>query len=320
MFTSPRDLSAGGPRSDAVVREVAPPRPEAAVCALCNQALRPHASIPADYLDEVSYTSELRSRVPALRYGRCRKCGAIWATDARRDEELLARIYAELPAQYWTNLSGHQPTFDRWDGLLQRFARGLVLCDVGCGDGKFLEGISRRWEKHGLEPGREAAARCRGRGLDVAVGTPLTTNAPGTYDVVTCIDTIEHMLHPQVELDAMARMLRPNGLLFVLTGDAGLWTARLPGSRWEYLHCVGHVSILSRRALLEMMKRTSLEVLYHRTVNHHAGIELIPWLWELARNYSRRARGYRRYRRMHYHHDHQLVIARKRYVPREEGV
>jgi 2-polyprenyl-3-methyl-5-hydroxy-6-metoxy-1,4-benzoquinol methylase len=320
MFTSPRDPSAGNPRSDRVAREVAAAWPEVAVCALCNQALRPHASIPANYLDEVFYTSELRSRVAELRYGRCRQCGAIWATDARRDEGVLAQIYAELPAQYWANLSGHQPTFEHWDGLLQRFARGLVLCDVGCGDGKFLEGISKRWEKHGLDPNREAAAHCRRRGLDVAVGTPLTTKAPGTYDVITCIDTIEHMLHPQLELDAMARMLRPNGLLFVLTGDAGLWTARLAGPRWEYLHCVGHVSILSRRALLEMMKPTGLGVLYHRTVNHHAGVELVPWLRELARNYLRRARGYRRYRRMHYHRDHQLVIARKHRAARGEGV
>ncbi len=317
MSTSTPNPSASDPRAGAAAHGVPSRQLIGATCALCNVSLRPYALIAACYLDEAFYTPELRSRVPELCYGRCRGCGAIWATDARRNEGLLAEIYAGLPAEYWTNLSGHQPSFERWDGLLQRFAPGRLLCDVGCGDGKFLEGISKRWERHGLEPGRAAAALCRSRGLDVTVGTPLTTDGVNTYDVVTCIDTIEHTLDPRVELDAMAGMLRPGGVLLVLTGDASAWTARLPGSWWEYLHCVGHVSVLSRRALLTLLRRAGLEVLQDQTISHHASVPLGRWLWELGRNHWRRARGYRRYRRMHYHRDHQLVLARK--PPVESG-
>jgi SAM-dependent methyltransferase len=308
---STRDPSSSGPRAGAAADGLPARQAGGPVCALCHQALRPYAVIPAHYLDEVFYTVELQNRVPDLHYGRCCRCGAIWATDERRSDGLLASIYAELPTTYWTNLSGHPPSFEHWDGLLQRFARGRALCDVGCGDGKFLEGISKRWEKHGLELGREAVALCRGRGLDVRLGSPLTADPTRVYDVVTCIDTIEHVLDPRAELAAMARMLRAGGLLFVLTGDASVWTARLPGPWWEYLHCVGHVSVLSRRALLTSLRQLGLHVLYQQTVDHHAGVALRTWLRELARNYWRRLRGYRRYRRMHYHCDHQLVIARK---------
>jgi len=319
MSTPMPNPSASDPHAGATAGRLPTRQLSDSSCALCGDALRPHASIPAHYLGEVFYTVELQNRVPELHYGRCARCGSIWATDARREEKLLARIYAGLPTEYWTNLSGHPPSFEHWDGLLQRFARGRTLCDVGCGDGKFLEGISKRWEKHGLEPGLEAAMLCRRRGLDVRAGAPLSTNTPGTYDVLTCIDTIEHMLETAAELGAMARMLRPDGVLLLLTGDASAWTARLPGSWWEYLHCVGHVSILSRRALLTLLRRAGLHVLYQETVDHHAGVPLGRWLWELGQNHWRRVRGYRRYRRMHYHRDHQLVIARKPRARREEG-
>lgn len=305
------NLSTSDPHAGTVTGRLLARQRSDTVCALCGDTLRSYASIPARYLGEAFYTAELQRRVPELRYGRCAGCGSIWATDARLDERLLARIYAGLPPEYWTNLSGHPPSFEHWDGLLQRFARGQVLCDIGCGDGKFLEGISRRWEKHGLDPGLEAAMFCRRRGLDVRAGTPRSADAPSTCDVVTCIDTIEHMLDPAAELDAMVSMLRPGGVLLVLTGDASAQTARLSGGWWEYLHCVGHVSVLSRQALLTLLSRAGLELLHQESVNHHAGVSLGRWLWELGRNHWRRVRGHRRYRRMHYHSDHQLAIARK---------
>ena len=128
-------------------------------------------------------------------------------------------------------------------------------------------------------------------------------------DVITCIDTLEHMLDPRAELEAMMRMLRPEGILLILTGDAGTWTARLAGPWWEYLHCVGHVSVLSRRALLTYLTRAGLKVIRQETVSHFAGVKPGPWLLELARNYWRRARGYG-YRHLRYCRDHQIIIAR----------
>ncbi|MFQ5805445.1 MAG: class I SAM-dependent methyltransferase [Phycisphaerae bacterium] len=279
-------------------------------CLLCHAPLKPYASIPARRLNDWFYTKNLRDLVPTLHYSVCPTCRSLWAVDGRRDESLLSEIYADLPTEYWAEMSNDQRFYETVDNLLERFAHGRRLCDVGCGDGKLLRGLSECWEKYGLEPGHVAAGICRSYGYDVVVGTPLSSAKRDAYDAVTCIDTIEHMLDPAGEVAAMARTLRANGILLIITGDAGAWTARLAGPWWEYLHCVGHVSVLSRRALLSYVMRAGLRVIRRETVSHYAGVKPGPWLVELVRNYWRRARGHG-YRPLRYCRDHQMILARK---------
>ena len=75
----------------------------------------------------------------------------MWACDARRDPELLARCYAASPQGYWTNLRNDVRMHARIAALLERFAGGRQLCDVGCGDGRLLMALRTRWRVHGLE-------------------------------------------------------------------------------------------------------------------------------------------------------------------------
>lgn len=45
------------------------------------------------------------------------------------------------------------------------------------------------------------------------------TQAPGPYDVVCCFETIEHLPEPQRFLEAVVRVLAPDGLLVISTPD-----------------------------------------------------------------------------------------------------
>ncbi len=283
-------------------------------CPVCESVLREYALISSKTLKEAFYTPVVRDLVPSLHYGRCKRCGSLWATDGRRDAELLSRVYAQLPRDYWITRCDRTREYRQIDQLLDRFAAGDVLYDIGCGDGQLLRRLSDRWRKHGIEPGREAVGICRESGLDVVAGSPTGLQLEEVCDVVTCVDVLEHMLDPQAEVAAMARILRPDGILLILTGNPACWTARLAGGWWAYLHCVGHVSILSRTGLVRTLNNAGLEVIHQSTVSHAASIPLRPWLWQWVRNHWRCARGYR-YRRMEYCRDHQLVIAKK--APRQ---
>ncbi|HOO18289.1 MAG TPA: class I SAM-dependent methyltransferase [Phycisphaerae bacterium] len=234
----------------------------------------------------------------------------MWACDARRDPELLARCYAASPQGYWTNLRNDERMHARIAALLERFAGGRQLCDVGCGDGRLLMALRTRWRVHGLEAAPAAVKLCRAKDLDVEFGTPANSDRVGAYDAVTCVDTLEHMLDPVAELSGMAAMLRAGGVLLAITGDARSWTARLSGAAWEYLHCVGHISVLSRAGLCRMLTGAGLSVLTQRGLGHSASVGIRAWAAVWLGNLWRRFRGYRS-RRVPYCHDHQLVIARK---------
>lgn len=284
--------------------------PTLRACPVCGPDLLPWAEIPSRYVREAFFTDELRALVPALSFGACPQCRSIWATDRRRDAELLNRIYTQLPYEYWTRFSCDARLYRHVDDLLHRFAPGRVLCDVGCGDGKLLQSVSERWEKHGIEPGRAAAKLCRAQGFIVTVGTPCTTIDETTYDAITCIDTLEHMRDPGAELAAMAAMLRPGGVLLIYTGDPAAWSARLAGRWWEYLHCVGHISVLSRRAITQLAARCGLSVIHRERLGHGAGASPAVWLRGYITNVYRGLRGCR-YVRLPYCRDHQLFVARK---------
>lgn len=287
------------------------PRPEALTsCPLCGGAVRPHARIDARRVDEVFLTEQLRALVPHFTFVRCVHCASLWADDARRAPGLLDALYADLPPEYWGPLVATDAYFGWIESLLRRYARGPYVWDVGCGDGKLLSALSARWRCAGLEPGRSAVQRCREAGLDVRAGSATTAGLRECADAVLCFDVIEHVADPLGELAAMAGMLRPDGVLIVLTGDAAAWTARLAGPVWEYLHCAGHVSILSRPALVRCAASLGLVVEAAETVDHPYSKALAAWLPDVLRARWRRFRT-GLYPRLRYCRDHQVLVARR---------
>jgi len=92
------------------------------------------------------------------------------------------------------------------------------LLDAGCGTGDFLDSMrAAGWEVEGTELSNAATAQCRNRGLSVS-STDLQSQAgelESTFDVITMINFLEHVLDPVGDLGAVHRMLRPDGCVVV---------------------------------------------------------------------------------------------------------
>lgn len=279
-------------------------------CPICDVALKPYACIPGEELGEVFYTPELRALVPELRYGQCPECRSIFATDGRSNPELLAETYAALPASYWQPLENDHRLQSRTERQLQRWAPGKRLCDVGCGDGAWLASFGEQWKRFGIEPGASAAERCQQRGLEVHVGTAGDVHQEEPFDALTCIDVTEHLPNPIQDLREITRLVRQDGILVIFTGDPATWSARMAGAAWQYLHCVGHISILSRHALRRILEDLGFELLTQATLSHASSVGFWDWLrrW---RHQRRRQRQGKRLQVMPYFHDHQFIVARR---------
>ena len=143
-------------------------------------------------------------------------------------------------------------------------AKGRLL-DVGCATGFFLDlARSHGWDVVGSEVSTFSAHYARERfGLDVRLGTLRTLQfEAGVFDVVTMWDVIEHVADPLADLQEVHRILRPEGLLSLITPDVGSWVARLLGSRWEEFRRVReHVYFFSRRTMSEMLRKADFKVL-----------------------------------------------------------
>jgi SAM-dependent methyltransferase len=281
------------------------------VCPACGGAFSARELLRIERVDDgerMKIAGEWQSPT-RLTYQRCGRCGSLVAVDARRAPSALEGAYDDLPDEYWGALSAKPAFAERLAGEIARYAPSGDLWDVGCGDGALLKELRGRWTLHGIEPGQRAAHAAQRRGLDVRVGTATTLNLSGVADVVLAVDVAEHLLQPELELRSMIRMLKPNGVLLWLTGDASALTSRIAGPNWYYLHCLGHVTVFSASALVGLMRAHGLREVVEKRFAHAGQTPPLRWARRLAGNLARKALR-KRPAAVHYFRDHVLVAAR----------
>lgn len=145
---------------------------------------------------------------------------------------MMGAITLDEPGAYFDRLAAFEA--DHWwstalwriaDGWIDAMARGcrsLDALDVGCGAGLTLARLAARTDLRrviGVEPSREAIRHARRRG-DFGLVTGSALNLPfrsGSFDVVTCLDVIQHLPAEGSRLatSEIARVLRPGGIAIV---------------------------------------------------------------------------------------------------------
>jgi len=182
--------------------------------------------------------------------------------------------------------------FERALGDLRTMTPAGRLLDVGCGTGLFLD-LARKqgWRVCGVELSRALAERAsRGADLEIWQGDFLAAPyPPGSFDVITMWDFLEHVLDPLAVLRRARNLLLPSGVLLVFTIDtsslfnlAGNLLYAATGRRLrrplELLYDARHNYYFSRQSLARVLDRAGFRV--ERWRRHRA--YLGRWLSEPA--------------------------------------
>ena len=128
----------------------------------------------------------------------------------------------------------------------------MQLLDIGCGAGRYLlAGRDLGFAVRGVEP---SAAHSRvGRelfGLEIHTGYfDETIFQPPGFDLVILSHVIEHIYEPGSFLAAVARVVKPGGVIAIWTPNANYLPARPSGLHWTMLVPVDHVTMMTRRSL-----------------------------------------------------------------------
>jgi SAM-dependent methyltransferase len=149
----------------------------------------------------------------------CAACGLLFR-DPRPTPEAIARAYARdayEPARLDALLRGERTLFRHKVRALARWLPppGARVLELGSFVGGFLD-VARDagWDARGVDPGEEVVSYCRARGLHVVRGTVDDLDAPpGFFDLVAIWNTFDQLPEPGPTLDAVARLLRPDGTL-----------------------------------------------------------------------------------------------------------
>jgi 2-polyprenyl-3-methyl-5-hydroxy-6-metoxy-1,4-benzoquinol methylase len=243
-----------------------------------------------DHLIEVacdSCGSEIAFRVAVRPDGltvvECPCCGLAYVNPRPRDEHILS-LYGE---EYFQKNGANPACRVGYDDYLA-FARGCWspgrsweldmiervtplsgrrLVEIGCATGELLSLARLRGAfTVGVEISAYAARAAKNRHrLDVRVGPLEALKLPAQFfDVALALEVIEHVISPRRFLEAIARLLKPGGLLAVSTPN---YRSSLPlGDRWlGFQSCFEHLYFFSPPALMRLAEDYRMDLVFWAT-------------------------------------------------------
>jgi len=140
-------------------------------------------------------------------------------------------MFDALASRWWDPAGDFRPLHQinplRLDFIRQRHAlAGAQVLDVGCGGGILAESMAQKGAcVTGIDMAESPLAVARlhlaesGTSVDYLQSTAeaLAESRPQEFDVVTCLEMLEHVPSPTDVIDACARLVKPGGDVFFST-------------------------------------------------------------------------------------------------------
>ena len=146
-------------------------------------------------------------------------------------DPLEIQKFSELAHRWWDPTSEFRPLHEinplrlEWINARVPLA-GKKVCDVGCGGGILAESIAKKGatvtgidlsekalkvaDLHSLESGIKVR-------YELIAAEELAAREAGHYDVVTCMEMLEHVPDPSAIVQACAKLVKPGGHIFFST-------------------------------------------------------------------------------------------------------
>lgn len=146
------------------------------------------------------------------------------------DNAEIAKFEA-LASRWWDRESAFKPLHDinplRCNYIDERaFLAGKKVLDVGCGGGILSESMAQRGAHvTGIDMGEAPLNVAKLHALESGVNIEyrritveqLAAEMPEQFDVVTCLEMLEHVPDPAAIITACQRLVKPGGLVFFST-------------------------------------------------------------------------------------------------------
>lgn len=223
----------------------------AAGCCVCDSSESSLIATGEDF--------EYRTCDDEFTFSQCESCGLVYLNPRPQISE-FGRIYPDSYHAFEFNESGY--------GLVYRVRRFLEakrliswckgipvdakILDVGCGDGFHLDLLNEfgtpGWMLKGVDVDKRAVDICRTKGLDVHHGSLATAKIKDhSIDFVYTLQTLEHVAEPVEFLKLIRKVLKPDGILVVVTDNTGSPDFRLFRNRyWGGYHFPRHWNLFNK--------------------------------------------------------------------------
>ena len=142
------------------------------------------------------------------------------------------RKFDEIASRWWDSNSEFKPLHDinplRLNYIDQHCGglKGKKVIDVGCGGGILAESMAMRGANvTGIDMGETPLSVARLHSLETGIeldyqqitAEQMAENRAGEFDVVTCMEMLEHVPAPESVIQACSKLVKPGGHVFFST-------------------------------------------------------------------------------------------------------
>jgi SAM-dependent methyltransferase len=145
--------------------------------------------------------------------------------------------------------------------VIRKYKKKGRLFDVGCAMGYFVElSLKAGFDAYGIDPSKFAISHApkylNGR---LTLGSIKEANFPdNNFDVITLFDVLEHLQDPVSSLKQIGKLLKPDGIAVIATGNKDSFAARAMGSRWTFYNPPQHLLYFNKNNLTTILKKANL--------------------------------------------------------------
>jgi SAM-dependent methyltransferase len=202
----------------------------------------------------------------------CVGCGFIWIEPMPSDKDIdkFYTSYDSLRRELGKDAADKrklQYIMDR-DFIYNFFIgkKNIKTLDFGCHNGLFLETFDNRFIKNGIEKNKGAVNWARENmsfGANIHACDIIDAPYEDEYfDLIVMRGVIEHLTHPNRDINKILRLLKSGGLLYVAaTPNVGSFSAKKFRDKWNQLTVPGHLLYFSDFTLERYLNKFGFEML-----------------------------------------------------------
>lgn len=200
----------------------------------------------------------------------CKGCGIIFAENYAADR---SHLYDD---SYWVwdaenrkaeKLIGEakRTAFALQLGNLKKYIKpkGKKLLDIGTGFGYLLEVAAEMgFDCYGIDISKKAVeVSSKKFPSKIKCGDLASADYdPEYFDAISIVDVLEHIPNPHESIAEAKRILKPGGLLFIISPNSSSITRLLAGKNW-FQYKYEHVLYFNKKSLKFLLKKHSFELL-----------------------------------------------------------
>lgn len=228
---------------------------------------------------------------------KCSTCFNIFITNLTIDSRYYRKYYKpdyyindskKTLLSFFLNLLTNFSVQMKENFILQLFSgkdKKIDILDVGSGDGIFLDKLSNKFNKYGIELSVKGWKLSRKLGLNVFRADFLKHNFKGQkFDVVTMWHVLEHVTEPRKLVKKVSSILKPGGIFIIAVPNTNSLGFRFGKEFWFHLDSPRHLLLPNAKNLSFLLTKNKFKVTKKLYEFYDSPLDLF---WSIRRSWLR---------------------------------